>query len=84
MVKIGGEAWIKWSDYWREVARSGEIPVYFFRFEDLKLKPADVLMGILTFLLDGREIKGTYLEQRILQCTAPGSKASFLYKPRQS
>lgn len=72
---------MKWSNYWRDIAENGKLPCHFFLFEDLKDQPQTVLDGVLRFLLDGREIKGTYLEERLNKATSD-SKAAVLYKPR--
>lgn len=61
-VDKGTEGWVNWSNYWRDVGENGKLPTHFFLFEDLKEKPQEVLEGILKFLVDGRDIKGTYLE----------------------
>lgn len=39
------------------------------------------MSGVLEYLLDGRSIKGTYLEKRLIDATKD-SKAAVLYKPR--
>ena len=73
---------MKWSNYWRDAGESGKLPTHFFLFEDLKDVPREAMEGILTFLLDGRDIKGTYLEHRLNEATKKDSKAGELYKPR--
>ena len=43
--------WLKWHDYWMEKAREGNIPIFFFRFEDLLVTPEPVLRDMFRFIL---------------------------------
>lgn len=58
--------WRKWHDYWIEKARKKEVPVFFFRFEDLIKEPQTVLNDIFAFALGVPNINGTIIERRIL------------------
>ena len=44
---------------------SKNIPVYFFKFEDLKNRPFETLCKIFKFLLNLENIEGTNVERRI-------------------
>jgi len=79
---MGGDGWLRWSNHWRDVGENYKLPTHFFLFEDLKDFPRETLEGILAFLVDGRDIKGTYLEHRLNEATKKDSKAGVLYKPR--
>jgi hypothetical protein len=52
-------------DYWTKFADSKQLPVYFFRFEDLVTEPYNVLSEILEFMLGVESIEGTYIEKRL-------------------
>jgi len=75
--------WRKWHDYWVEKARKKEVPVFFFRFEDLIRDPQTVLNDIFAFTLGTPDIKGTNIERRILDTLKTGAEGNTLYKPRQ-
>ena len=34
-IALNVRVWKRWHDQWMAIARSGRVPVYFFRFEDL-------------------------------------------------
>jgi hypothetical protein len=57
--------WKRWHDYWINVARSKEVPVYFFRFEDLLSNPECELSKIFSVSLGVNDLSGTIIEQRI-------------------
>lgn len=69
-------------DYWTKFADSKQVPVYFFRYEDLISDPYNVLREIFEFMLGMDSMEGTFIEKRIrnrLENTKP-SKA--IYTPR--
>lgn len=74
--------WLKWHDYWMEKAREGNVPIFFFRFEDLLVTPEPVLRDMFRFILGTRNIDGTVIERRIREVIKTGK--NFLYKPRQA
>ena len=41
--------WHKWNEYW--IQRSQEVPVYFFRFEDVMTDPEPELKQLLSLAL---------------------------------
>ena len=74
--------WEAFNKYWIE--KSKEIPVLFFRFEDLIGKPQETMGKILSFLLKVDNIKGTIIEKRINDYYAGQSKSKReSYKPRE-
>jgi hypothetical protein len=50
MIRHETKVWKKWHEYWIEKAQSNEVPVYFFRYEDLLSDPSEVLTGIFSFV----------------------------------
>ncbi|CDW90322.1 fbox domain containing protein [Stylonychia lemnae] len=75
--------WKKWHQYWIDMAQKQEVPILFFRFEDLLLDAQSTLSEIFSFALRVKDIKGTFIEQRIIEVINSGSKGNTLYKPRQ-
>ena len=43
--------WLEWHDYWMEKVRTSEVPIYFFRFEDLLVDPEPILKDIFKMVL---------------------------------
>ncbi len=81
-VDLGYDGVMSWIKFWRDTAKNETIPVHFFMFEELKEFTKETLSGILSFLFDGKDLKGTYLEQRLERAVADSS-SGVLYKPRQ-
>ena len=40
------EQWFQWHTFWMDKIENSDIPIYFFRFEDLLLDPEPVLKEI--------------------------------------
>lgn len=57
--------WNEYNAYWHEVSKKGDVPVYFFRFEDLLTEPRKVLLSIFEFLLGAESLEGTYIAHRV-------------------
>lgn len=74
--------WKKWHDYWLTKARERQIPVFFFRFEDLLVDPKKTLSDILGFALQTKSVEGTIIERRIVEAIQAGQNGNTLYKPR--
>lgn len=53
--------WNEYNAYWHEVAKKIEVPVLFFRYEDLLMDSYSVLTDIFRFLLGASSIQDTYL-----------------------
>ena len=45
------EMWLQWHDYWLDKVRTSEVPIYFFRFEDLLINPEPILKDIFRMVL---------------------------------
>jgi hypothetical protein len=74
--------WLEWHDYWMEKVRTSEVPIYFFRFEDLLVNPEPILKDIFKIILAQKSIDGTVIEHRIRDVIKNGK--NFLYKPRSA
>lgn len=48
-----------------EKAETQELPVYFFRYEDMLANPKETLEGIFAFLLEEKSVAGMLIEKRI-------------------
>ena len=75
------EAWHSWHSYWLKIAEQGEIPVYFFRFEDMLADRKKEMTKIMSFLLGIETSKDTVLEARITEMCAFDEKKNQIYKP---
>lgn len=62
------EAWHDWHTYWLDIAEKGDIPVYFFRFEDMLANKRFEMEKLMKFIvgIDG-SITGTVLEAKIAE-----------------
>jgi len=58
MVKQETKIWKKWHRYWIDKASSLEVPVLFFRFEDLMSDTKGTLEEIFAFALGKESIEG--------------------------
>ena len=65
-----------------EKARTTNIPIYFFRFEDLLITPEPVLKNMFCHILGAENLDGTIAERRIRDVIKTGK--NFLYKPRSA
>ena len=59
------DAYNKWYNYWIKMAETTDIPIYFFRFEDVIHNPGKELKEIFRFILGLESIEGTVIEHRI-------------------
>ena len=57
----------------------GKQPLYIVRYEDLVTAPKETLMGLMSFLLETKDLNGSNVERRIDQVIAKGSKAAQTY-----
>lgn len=55
-------------------------PLYIVRYEDLVMAPKDTLMGLMSFLLEKKDLTGSNVERRIDEVVAQGSKAAQTYR----
>lgn len=74
--------WLEWHDYWFEKVKTSSIPIFFFRFEDLLVKPVPVLKDMFKYILGKEDLDGTVIEHRIHKIIKTGK--NFLYKPRSA
>lgn len=74
--------WLEWHDFWMEKVRTSQVPIFFFRFEDLLQQPEIVLKDLFKFVLAEKNIDGTVIEKRIRETISKGK--NYLYKPRSA
>ena len=56
------ESWHTWHNYWVDMAKSTNKPIYFFRFEDVLANPRKELRNLMQFVLGVESIEGTVME----------------------
>lgn len=56
------KCWKEWHDYWMDVIENSELPVFFFRFEDLLQTPERVLKDMFRFILAEENLDGSVAE----------------------
>jgi len=81
-VKVQFGVWQKFCKYWMDLGKNKDIPVHFFRYEDLSTKPREILKEVFEFAYGVESIEGTYLMKRIEDCVTD-STSGQLYKPRK-
>lgn len=54
--------WLEWHDYWLAKIKDSSIPIYFFRFEDLLMKPEPILKEMFKYILATPDLDGTVME----------------------
>ena len=59
------EAWHSYHTYWLKIAEEGNIPVYFFRYEDLLADKKSEMEKIMSFICGIENVEGTVLEARV-------------------
>ena len=77
------DAYNKWYKYWFKMAEESNIPIYFFRFEDVIHNPGKELKEIFRFILGLETIEGTVIEHRIDEVMSWSKEKNQSYKPRQ-
>lgn len=76
------ECYFRWHEYWMDKVRNSNVPIYFFRFEDLLTTPEVVLKDMFKFILAKEDVDNSVIEERIKDVIARGK--NFLYKPRSA
>ena len=82
-VEEDAKTWALWHDYWIQKSINKEMPIYFFRYEDMITDPKSELSKIFAFSLGVPSVEGTVIEKQIIETVEGGSKKNMLYKPRQ-
>ena len=84
-VKEEGCIWHSWNAYWIGRAERQEVPIYFFRFEDVMTDPEPELKTILSLALGLHPealSEDSYLLTKIREVIGSGTQGNTLYKPR--
>lgn len=58
------------------------IPLYFVRFEDLRIKPQEILEEIFCFMLGQKSVEGMNIQKRITEIVSQGHKATQVYESK--
>ena len=61
----GAVAYKKYYSYWINKAETSDIPIYFFRFEDVIANPQKEVTEVMRFVLGMESMEGTVMEQRV-------------------
>ena len=64
----------------RQGTSEAKNPMYIVRYEDLVTHPKDTLMGLMSFLLEVKDLTGTNMERRIDQVVSKGKAAATTYR----
>jgi hypothetical protein len=80
-VKFCCKIWAQFSEYWINVQKNQEAPVYFVRFEDLIGNKKTTLNKIFELVLGVDNVDGTYAQKRINKVLESES-SGLSYKPR--
>jgi len=64
----------------RHCTKENRQPIYIVRYEDLVTSPKETLMGLMSFLLEQRDLTGTNAERRIDEVVAKGKGAATTYR----
>ena len=64
----------------RHCTQENRQPLYIVRYEDLVSQPKDTLMGLMSFLLEQKDLTGTNIERRIEQVLSKGKGAATTYQ----
>jgi len=64
----------------RHCNEENRCPLYIVRYEDLVSAPKETLMGLMSFLLEVKDLKGTNIERRIDEVCSKGKSAATTYR----
>jgi hypothetical protein len=72
-----------WYKYWLDVAENSEIPIYFFKFEDVLKDTQGELEKLMAFILGIFDsVDGTVIQERIREVMSMDESKRSVYKPR--
>lgn len=60
----------------RHCTKENRCPIYIVRYEDLVTAPKETLMGLMSYILEVKDLSGTNVERRIDEVVAKGSSAA--------
>ena len=63
----------------RQGTTEAKNPMYIVRYEDIVTNPKETLMGLMSFLLEVKDLTGTNMERRIDQLVSKGKAAVTTY-----
>ena len=66
------------------IMKEEKVSIMFLKFEELRSEPRDCLMDVFRFLLNKKDLSGTYIEHRIDQVLALGHEATLQYKLKKT
>ena len=58
------------------------MPIYFIRYEDLRLNPQETLEGVFKFLLEVPSVDNLNIQRRISEVVNKGHKATVTYNQK--
>ena len=64
----------------RQGTTEAKNPMYIVRYEDLVTHPKETLMGLMSFLLEVKDLTGSNMERRIDQVVSKGKAAATTYR----
>ena len=60
------------------------IPLYFVRYEDLRMRPQEILEEVFCFILGVKSVEGLNIQRRITEVVKQGHKATQVYDSKIS
>lgn len=72
--------WISFHDYWLNKAKSDKIPLFLFRYEDVKKDLSVVMKDLFRFVIGNQDLEGSYIFKKIDALKI--QEAKQVYKPR--
>jgi len=67
--------------FYREIQLVG-VPIYYIRYEDLRVKPQETLEEVFCFLLNKKSVEGLNIQKKISQVVSQGHEATLVYKQK--
>jgi hypothetical protein len=72
-----------WYKYWLDVAENSDVPIYFFKFEDILKDTQGELEKLMSFILGIFDsVEGTVIQERIKEVMSMDEGKRSVYKPR--
>jgi len=72
----------QWHEWWLNLAENTNVPVYFFRFEDVISNKQHMFTELMSYILGMESTEGTVLEKRIQDVMNMSASKQQVYKPR--
>jgi len=82
IVKNEVVAWRNYHLYWLKQAQDRNIPIYFFRYEDMLGSTFFIMKELFAFILEMKRVEGTFIGHLIDENIARGKEVGALQEPK--